>query len=173
MTGPLTSGNAGGGVFGLWQVGCTSQTCEAPCACPRGSELPPTQGMSAADDLHWRRAVAKSWRSRRVLFLHGEGACPGAGRIGEDAWAAVVSAGRVSGVKPSEVALTATPGTPCTQRLGSQSPLTEIHDHLVCRSFMVLQGTESETLFDIDGDRLVEVGRRQRSAGSVSGVAPR
>jgi predicted metal-dependent enzyme (double-stranded beta helix superfamily) len=37
---------------------------------------------------------------------------------------------------------------------------------------MVLQGTESETLFDIDGDRLVGVGRRQRSAGSVSGVAP-
>jgi hypothetical protein len=48
--------------FGPWAG--TSQTCEAPCACPRGSEQPPTQGMSAADDLHWRRAAAKSWRSR-------------------------------------------------------------------------------------------------------------
>jgi predicted metal-dependent enzyme (double-stranded beta helix superfamily) len=50
--------------------------------------------------------------------------------------------------------------------------LTEIHDHLVWCSFVVLQGTETENLFDIDGDRLVQVGRLQRPAGSVSGVAP-
>jgi predicted metal-dependent enzyme (double-stranded beta helix superfamily) len=50
--------------------------------------------------------------------------------------------------------------------------VTEIHDHLVWCSFIVLQGVETETIFDIDGDRLVEVGRRQRPAGSVSGVAP-
>ncbi|PXY22475.1 cysteine dioxygenase family protein [Prauserella muralis] len=50
--------------------------------------------------------------------------------------------------------------------------VTEIHDHLVWCSFAVLQGTETETLYDIDGDRLVEVGERHRPAGSVSGVAP-
>jgi predicted metal-dependent enzyme (double-stranded beta helix superfamily) len=50
--------------------------------------------------------------------------------------------------------------------------VTEIHDHLVWCSFMVLQGAETETLYDIDGDRLVEIGERQRPAGSVSGVAP-
>ncbi|MEV4171250.1 cysteine dioxygenase family protein [Nonomuraea sp. NPDC049709] len=50
--------------------------------------------------------------------------------------------------------------------------VTEIHDHLVWCSFMVLQGTETETLYGIDGDRLVEIGERQRPAGSVSGAAP-
>jgi 3-mercaptopropionate dioxygenase len=50
--------------------------------------------------------------------------------------------------------------------------LTEIHDHLVWCSFMVLQGAETETLYDIAGDRLVEVGELRRPAGSVSGVAP-
>jgi hypothetical protein len=50
--------------------------------------------------------------------------------------------------------------------------ITEIHDHLVWCSFLVLQGTETENVFDIDGDRLVQIGRRQRPAGSVSGVAP-
>jgi 3-mercaptopropionate dioxygenase len=50
--------------------------------------------------------------------------------------------------------------------------VTEIHDHLVWCSFMVVQGTETETLYDIDGDRLVDSGERQRPAGSVSGVAP-
>lgn len=50
--------------------------------------------------------------------------------------------------------------------------VTEIHDHLVWCSFVVLQGTETETLYDIDGDRLVEVGTLQRPAGSISGVAP-
>jgi 3-mercaptopropionate dioxygenase len=50
--------------------------------------------------------------------------------------------------------------------------VTEIHDHLVWCSFVVLQGAETETLYDIDGDRLVEIGERQRPTGSVSGVAP-
>lgn len=50
--------------------------------------------------------------------------------------------------------------------------VTEIHDHLVWCSFMVLQGAETETLYDIEGDRLVEIGQRQRPTGSVSGVAP-
>ncbi|WP_188197770.1 cysteine dioxygenase family protein [Nonomuraea sp. SYSU D8015] len=50
--------------------------------------------------------------------------------------------------------------------------VTEIHDHLVWCSFLVLQGAETETLYDIDGDRLVEIGERHRPAGSVSGVAP-
>ena len=50
--------------------------------------------------------------------------------------------------------------------------VTEIHDHLVWCSFMVLQGSESETLYDIVGGRLVEVGRCERPTGSVSGVAP-
>lgn len=50
--------------------------------------------------------------------------------------------------------------------------VTEIHDHLVWCSFVVLQGCETENIFDIDGDRLVQIGRRQRTAGSVSGVAP-
>jgi predicted metal-dependent enzyme (double-stranded beta helix superfamily) len=49
---------------------------------------------------------------------------------------------------------------------------TEIHDHLVWCSFMILQGVETETLFGLDGERLVEVGRLRRPAGSVSGVAP-
>src|SRR3954447_1787857 len=39
-------------------------------------------------------------------------------------------------------------------------------------SLMVLQGVETETLFDLEGERLVEVGRLQRPAGSVSGAAP-
>jgi predicted metal-dependent enzyme (double-stranded beta helix superfamily) len=50
--------------------------------------------------------------------------------------------------------------------------VTEIHDHLVWCSFLVLQGAETENIFDIDGDRLVQIGQRQRPAGSVSGVAP-
>lgn len=50
--------------------------------------------------------------------------------------------------------------------------ITEIHDHLVWCSFLVLQGAETENIFDIDGDRLVRIGQRQRPAGSVSGVAP-
>ncbi|TCM44140.1 cysteine dioxygenase family protein [Kribbella sp. VKM Ac-2568] len=50
--------------------------------------------------------------------------------------------------------------------------ITEIHDHLVWCTFMVLQGAETETLYDIDGDHLVELGERQRPTGSVSGVAP-
>jgi 3-mercaptopropionate dioxygenase len=50
--------------------------------------------------------------------------------------------------------------------------VTEIHDHLVWCSFMVLQGAETETLYDIDGDRLVELGPQHRPTGSVSGAAP-
>ena len=50
--------------------------------------------------------------------------------------------------------------------------VTEIHDHLVWCSFMVLQGAESETLFDIRAGRLVQIGRRERATGSVSGTAP-
>lgn len=49
---------------------------------------------------------------------------------------------------------------------------TEIHDHLVWCTFLVLQGTETENIFDIDGDRLVRTAQRQRPIGSVSGVAP-
>ncbi len=50
--------------------------------------------------------------------------------------------------------------------------MTEIHDHLVWCSWMVLQGSESETLFGFEDGRLVEVGRCQRPTGSASGVAP-
>lgn len=50
--------------------------------------------------------------------------------------------------------------------------ITEIHDHLVWCSYLILQGTETENIFDHDGDRLVQIGRLQRPAGSVSGVAP-
>jgi predicted metal-dependent enzyme (double-stranded beta helix superfamily) len=50
--------------------------------------------------------------------------------------------------------------------------VTEIHDHLVWCSFIVLQGAETETLYDVDGDHLVEIGERQRPVGSVSGAAP-
>lgn len=49
---------------------------------------------------------------------------------------------------------------------------TEIHDHLVWCSFLVLQGAETETLFEVDGDRPIRIGQRQRPTGSVSGVAP-
>ncbi|MFK0249165.1 cysteine dioxygenase [Amycolatopsis azurea] len=49
---------------------------------------------------------------------------------------------------------------------------TEIHDHLVWCTFLVLQGTETENIFDIEDDRLVRTGQRQRPTGSVSGVAP-
>ncbi|MQA63123.1 MAG: cysteine dioxygenase [Actinophytocola sp.] len=50
--------------------------------------------------------------------------------------------------------------------------VTEIHDHIAWCSFMVLQGAESETLYEFEGGRLAEVGRLQRETGSVSGVAP-
>lgn len=50
--------------------------------------------------------------------------------------------------------------------------ITEIHDHLVWCSFAILQGTETENIFDIDGDHLVQVGQLRRPTGSVSGVAP-
>jgi predicted metal-dependent enzyme (double-stranded beta helix superfamily) len=50
--------------------------------------------------------------------------------------------------------------------------LTEIHDHLVWCSFLILQGTESETLYMPDGDGLRVVGELQRPVGSASGSAP-
>jgi predicted metal-dependent enzyme (double-stranded beta helix superfamily) len=50
--------------------------------------------------------------------------------------------------------------------------VTEIHDHLVWCTFLILQGVETENIFDIDGDHLVQIGQRQRPTGSVSGVAP-
>jgi predicted metal-dependent enzyme (double-stranded beta helix superfamily) len=50
--------------------------------------------------------------------------------------------------------------------------VTEIHDHLVWCSFIVLQGGETETLYGIDDGRLVELGQRRRPTGSVTGVAP-
>ena len=50
--------------------------------------------------------------------------------------------------------------------------VTEVHDHIVWCTFMILQGTESETLYRIEDERLTEVGRRQRPVGSVSGTAP-
>ena len=50
--------------------------------------------------------------------------------------------------------------------------VTEIHDHLVWCSFAVIQGAETETLYDIVGDRLARVGERLRPTGSVSGTAP-
>jgi predicted metal-dependent enzyme (double-stranded beta helix superfamily) len=50
--------------------------------------------------------------------------------------------------------------------------ITEIHDHLVWCTFLILQGVETENIFDIDGDHLVQIGQRQRPTGSVSGVAP-
>ena len=49
---------------------------------------------------------------------------------------------------------------------------TEVHDHLVWCSFLIMQGAETETLYGLDGDDLVQVGELQRPVGSVSGVAP-
>ena len=50
--------------------------------------------------------------------------------------------------------------------------ITEIHDHLVWCSFLILQGAETENLFAVEGERLVQVGTLERPTGSVSGVAP-
>jgi 3-mercaptopropionate dioxygenase len=50
--------------------------------------------------------------------------------------------------------------------------VTEVHDHIVWCTFMILQGTESETLYRFEDERLTEVGRRERPVGSVSGTAP-
>jgi 3-mercaptopropionate dioxygenase len=49
---------------------------------------------------------------------------------------------------------------------------TSIHDHLVWCSFLVLRGTETESVYEWHRDRLVEAGRRSRPAGSVSAAAP-
>ncbi len=50
--------------------------------------------------------------------------------------------------------------------------VTEIHDHLVWCSFVVLQGVETETIYHLHDDGVVPVGQRRRPAGSVSAVAP-
>ena len=50
--------------------------------------------------------------------------------------------------------------------------VTEIHDHLVWCSFIVLQGVETETVYEFERDGLIEVGQRRRPAGSTSGAAP-
>jgi 3-mercaptopropionate dioxygenase len=47
-----------------------------------------------------------------------------------------------------------------------------IHDHLVWCSFVVLCGAETETLYELRGERLLETGTRRRPAGSVSAAAP-
>jgi predicted metal-dependent enzyme (double-stranded beta helix superfamily) len=49
---------------------------------------------------------------------------------------------------------------------------TSIHDHLVWCSFVVLSGAETETLYELGGDRLGEAGTRHRPVGSVSAAAP-
>jgi predicted metal-dependent enzyme (double-stranded beta helix superfamily) len=49
---------------------------------------------------------------------------------------------------------------------------TSIHDHLVWCSFVVLCGTETETLYGLRDGGLVETGVRHRAAGSVSAAAP-
>ena len=50
--------------------------------------------------------------------------------------------------------------------------ITDIHDHIVWCSFLILQGAETETLYEFDGGRLVEAGRMQRPTGSSSAAAP-
>jgi predicted metal-dependent enzyme (double-stranded beta helix superfamily) len=49
---------------------------------------------------------------------------------------------------------------------------TRIHDHLVWCSFVVLCGAETETLYELREERLVEAGTRRRPAGSASAAAP-
>ncbi len=49
---------------------------------------------------------------------------------------------------------------------------TSIHDHVVWCSFVVLCGTETETLYDLRDGALVETGVRHRAAGSISAAAP-
>lgn len=50
--------------------------------------------------------------------------------------------------------------------------VTEIHDHLVWCSFLILQGAETENLFGFEGHQLIQVGQVHRPTGSISGVAP-
>jgi predicted metal-dependent enzyme (double-stranded beta helix superfamily) len=49
---------------------------------------------------------------------------------------------------------------------------SEIHDHLVWCSFVVLHGTETETIYHRHRDGVVPVAHRRRPSGSVSAVAP-
>ena len=50
--------------------------------------------------------------------------------------------------------------------------ITEIHDHIVWCSFLIMQGAETETLYELDGDRLLEAGTTISPAGSASAAAP-
>jgi 3-mercaptopropionate dioxygenase len=52
--------------------------------------------------------------------------------------------------------------------------VTPIHDHVTWCVFGVIQGTESEELFELDeeGTSLVEAGHRVNRTGDVSGFAP-
>jgi 3-mercaptopropionate dioxygenase len=52
--------------------------------------------------------------------------------------------------------------------------VTPIHDHVTWCVFAVIQGTESEELFELDeeGTSLVEAGHRMNRTGEVSGFAP-
>jgi 3-mercaptopropionate dioxygenase len=49
---------------------------------------------------------------------------------------------------------------------------TPIHDHIAWCSFLVLAGTEFETLYADRGDHLVEIGRVANGPGDASGFAP-
>ncbi|GLW05266.1 hypothetical protein Misp01_03960 [Microtetraspora sp. NBRC 13810] len=49
---------------------------------------------------------------------------------------------------------------------------TVIHDHVAWCSFAVISGIEYETLYRVDGGRLVEIGRSANRPGDASGFAP-
>lgn len=49
---------------------------------------------------------------------------------------------------------------------------TPIHDHVAWCAYVVLQGTEFETLYRDDGDHLTEIGRTANRAGDAGGFAP-
>ena len=50
--------------------------------------------------------------------------------------------------------------------------VTDVHDHLVWCSFVILQGAETETIYRRCDDGVVPVEQRRRPTGSVSAVAP-
>jgi len=49
---------------------------------------------------------------------------------------------------------------------------TPVHDHIAWCTFAVLSGVEHETLYRVEGERLVEIGRSDNRPGDVSGFAP-
>ncbi|PZG25046.1 cysteine dioxygenase [Spongiactinospora gelatinilytica] len=49
---------------------------------------------------------------------------------------------------------------------------TVIHDHVAWCAFGVLSGIEHETLYRLDGDRLVETGHADNRPGEAGGFAP-